>query len=648
MLNTHPTFRLIQKFFRRRVFLAILAILAASTATAGGGPENLFLVVNPKSPSSMTIANEYIRLRQIPAGNVFYLPWDPKVPGVTADDFRKLFLKPIFEAIRDRRLASQIDYVVYSDGYPYYVQLEDDIEKFKNQHVAFKVIELPLKNAPNNLQVMTAPTAKQWKTAPMGAKAIGVSPECSPRGSINGMTYLWPWVMQISPNYLTWQCNGYMRLPTEEQKDKPSLGFRSSWQFQPSGELVEKGGASYMLSMVLGNTYGRGNTLPEILKYLERSAQADGKRPRGTIYLMQNNDIRSLVRDSEFPEVVKDLEKIGVEAKIVSGTTPINRRDVQGLCFGIADFDWKASGSTIAPGAICEHFTSFGGLLEKDAGQTCLSDLLRNGAAGASGTVSEPYAVWQKFPLPQIQVHYAHGCTLAEAFYQSVYCPYQLLIVGDPLCRPWANIPKVEAKGIKNGDVVKGELVITPTATLPGGGSIDRFELFADGARAAGCKPGESLKLDTTLLPDGFQELRVVAVENSIIQSQGRAIIHVTIANNGRKIEFRRTAVKVLKPGEKLKLEVKSPDSTGVTVLQNGRAVGHIDGESGTVEISVDDLGAGKVKLQAVGLGKNGPKSNVLSAPLEVEIAMQKEPETEKKKETETKKKKETDSKKKK
>ena len=41
-----------------------------------------------------------------------------------------------------------------------------------------------------------------------------------------------------------------------------------------------------------------------------------------------------------------------------------------------------------------------------------------------------------------IQVHYARGCSLAEAFYQSVYAPYQLMIVGDPLCRPWANIPR--------------------------------------------------------------------------------------------------------------------------------------------------------------------------------------------------------------
>ena len=618
MSNFRHTLPRLSRFYRfiGIFFFVLLGGLAVVPVWAGGGPENVFLVVNPQSASSMTIANYYIRVRQIPPGNVFYLPWDANSFGVPVDDFRKLILKPIFEAIHARRLSSQIDYVVYSSDFPYSVLADNDLNKFKNASAGFKVIELPLKNNP---KISTAPTAKEWSTAPMGSKLLGVSPDCSPQGSLSGMTYLWPWVMQGSPDYLTWQCNRYMRLPVEAQKDKPSLGFRSSWQFGPEGELVEKDGASYMLSAMLGVTYGRGNTVAEVLKYLERSAEADGTHPRGTIYFMKNDDIRSQVRDNLFPEAVKDLEKLGIDAKIVNGTLPLNRRDVQGVCMGTSDFNWKACGSTILPGALCEHFTSYGGIFKKGTSQTPLSEFLRYGAAGASGTVAEPYATWQKFPLPQIQVHYARGCTLAEAFYQSVYGPYQLLIVGDPLCRPWANIPKVEAKGVHNDDEVKGELVITPSGTVPNGGSIDRFELFVNGARAAQCKAGGTLKLDTTLLPDGDQELRVVGVENSMIQSQGRVIYHITTDNYGRKIEVHGAPIAIVKSGEKIKLEVNSPGSIGVGVVQNGRLVGRISGEKGTVEISADELGPGRVKLQAVGIGKGGPKSNVLSAPIEVE-----------------------------
>ena len=79
-------------------------------------------------------------------------------------------------------------------------------------------------------------------------------------------------------------------------------------------------------------------------------------------------------------------------AEILEGTVPLNRKDVQGVVMGTAVFDWKASGSTILPGAICDNFTSFGGVMTQGAGQTPLSEFLRYGAAGASGTVTEPYS----------------------------------------------------------------------------------------------------------------------------------------------------------------------------------------------------------------------------------------------------------------
>ncbi len=85
-------------------------------------------------------------------------------------------------------------------------------------------------------------------------------------------------------------------LSNDDKKDMPTLGFRSAWQFGPQGELVESSGKSYMLSVVLGVTFGRGNTVEEILQYLKRSAAADGTHPPGTIYFVKNDDIRSTVR----------------------------------------------------------------------------------------------------------------------------------------------------------------------------------------------------------------------------------------------------------------------------------------------------------------------------------------------------------------
>jgi len=57
--------------------------------------------------------------------------------------------------------------------------------------------------------------------------------------------------------------------------------------------------------------------------------------------------------------------------------------------------------------------------------------------------VQEPYSLQSKFPVPFLHGYYADGCSLAEAFYQSVLRPYQLIVVGDPLARPFARFAKV-------------------------------------------------------------------------------------------------------------------------------------------------------------------------------------------------------------
>src|SRR6185436_3166795 len=43
------------------------------SAHAGIGPQNVAVVVNSESWASLAIANEYVRLRSIPACNVIYL-----------------------------------------------------------------------------------------------------------------------------------------------------------------------------------------------------------------------------------------------------------------------------------------------------------------------------------------------------------------------------------------------------------------------------------------------------------------------------------------------------------------------------------------------------------------------------------------------
>jgi uncharacterized protein (TIGR03790 family) len=582
----------------RNSLLLLIALACSASAWAGGGPEGVLLVVNPLSPSSLTIANHYARLRAIPADNLLYLPWPVNVPTTDVDTFRQRILLPILANLRQRKVTDQIDTILYSSDFPWGVTLNKDVSKF---------VEEARRSRPAD-----GPDKSDAQTA-----ALAWPKHLTPVGSLNGLTYLWQAVGPGFATYFEVQSNHYMQLPTAGDEGVASAGFRATREYSAQGAAVASGGRRYLLSMMLAVTAGRGNSVDEAVAYLARSAAADGTHPKGTIYFVKNSNIRSRVRDGLFPAVVAELTRLGVAAEIIEGTLPLNRKDVQGVVMGTAVFDWKASNSTILPGALCDNFTSFGGIMTAGAGQAPLSEFLRYGAAGATGTVTEPYAIAAKFPSPWVQTHYARGCTLAEALYQSVHAPYQLLMVGDPLCRPWADVPEVSVGGVESSQSVRGLLKLHPTATLPLGKMVQGFELFVDAQRVAECPTGGTLTLDTAKVADGYHELRVVARGPAPIETQGRQVVPLRFDNHDRRIEASLVVPGPYRADASVRIAVRSPGTVGIVAIQGSRIVGKVAAEQGEIAIPAKMLGAGPVSLRLAGLGDGGPVSNVMAAPLE-------------------------------
>jgi len=173
------------------------------------------------------------------------------------------------------------------------------------------------------------------------------------------------------------------------------------------------------------------------------------------------------------------------------------------------------------PAPFASILTSEGGIFQRQEAIKLRLPISCGPAPRVRAALSLSHARFKaKFPLASVQLHYVRGCSLAEAFYQSISCPYQLLIVGDPLCQPWATIPKIAVGGVKQDEKVKGTLSLKPFAL----GSIGTYELYVDGrlhARTANATP---FALDTTQLSDGYHELRVVGIRSDPIETQGRAV----------------------------------------------------------------------------------------------------------------------------
>jgi hypothetical protein len=551
-------------FFRASATVLLAAVLGfPAVARAGGGPENVLLVVNPRSWASLTIANHFIRLRQLPAANVLYLDWPSNPEQTDVESFRQKLLTPIFAAIDERGLADHIDYIVYSCDFPWSVDARQELGPLKLQPYFDAVC------------------------------------------SLTGVTYLWPLVQTRKPEFVAMDSNRYVRPQEPAPGVAATHGFHSWYGWGNDGMLLEAGGQHYMLSVMLGVTSGRGNSVAEVISYLERSAAADGTQPTGTIYYAHNADVRSVTRQLYVSDALRDLKALGVKAEVVQGQTPRLKQDVQGLMVGAADFDWQKAFSTILPGAICEHLTSTGGNLVESAGQTPFTEWLRHGAAGSSGAVVEPYAIAAKFPTPQIHVHYARGCSLAEAFYQSVAAPFQLLIVGDPLCRPWAKIPQLELSGIQPDATVHGNLELLPSVS-DGSGSVDRFEWYMDARHMATSAPGKKVTLDTQRLVDGYHELRVVAATTDAIETQGRCIVPLVVDNEGQSIDLVASPADKVRWGEKLVLRINAPKASAAVVRHGTRVLGKVAGPAGTLSIDPQSLGAGPVTIDALAIGPDG------------------------------------------
>jgi uncharacterized protein (TIGR03790 family) len=551
--------------------VAIIMALTGGMASgrAGGGPENVLLVVNSLRSDSLTIANHYVALRQIPPSNILYLEWPGSTETTDIDTFRTQIIEPIFREIDGRRLHRQIDYIVYSSGFPYAVDFTADADR-------------PLDQANGS------------------------------RGSLTGLTYLSTLVRLRDVSYVfsgaNPRSNHYFGMVTR--------GFSSSVGWNELGQPSPAIGTQYYLSTMLGYTDGRGNTEEEVVNYLRRAALADGSRPPGTIYFMRTNDnARSGPRHGSFPQIAAMIEAENVRAEVANGVLPAGREDVMGIMTGAAALPFDRARMTIRPGAICDHLTSFGGDLREGAHQTPLTEFLKHGAAGASGTVMEPLNVPAKFPHPVIHAHYVRGASLAEAFYQSVSSPYQLLIVGDPLCRPWAQIPQIAVDGVEPGATVQAMLTLTPRSeTLP----VQRFRLFVDGRHIQDCRPGELFEIDTTKVGDGYHELRIVGIADSPVETQGRLILPLRVENHGKRIEA-AVEPREVDPNGQARLLVNAPGARQIYVFHHRRPLGQVRGDQGAVLIDVRQLGRGPIMLTAVALGARAT-DKVFSQPVRLNI----------------------------
>jgi uncharacterized protein (TIGR03790 family) len=173
---------------------------------------------------------------------------------------------------------------------------------------------------------------------------------------------------------------------------------------------------------------------------IDRGVLAGFNVSEATGYFLRTSDTaRSRPRERFFPPDFSTVTSRKLRLRSPKTDFIRDKKDIMFYLTGLAEVKHLET-LNFLPGAIADHLTSAGGILDK-AYQMQITRWLDAGATGSYGAVAEPCNHWQKFPNPQVLMsHYLAGETLIEAYWKSVAWPAQGLFIGEPLAAPYQRI----------------------------------------------------------------------------------------------------------------------------------------------------------------------------------------------------------------
>ena len=251
--------------------------------------------------------------------------------------------------------------------------------------------------------------------------------------------------------------------------------------------------------------------------------------------------------------------------------------------------------------------------------QTKATELLRFGAAAASGTVTEPYALQFKFPLPSLHAYYAKGLTAAEAFYATVQSPYQLLILGDPMCQPYAVPPRFKVTGCTDRQTISGKIALEfqPSDEEASSDPIQLTWLI-DGKPQTQTNFITNLNIQVADQDRGAYEWRFVTKGPKPTETRWEKSLWVLSGPPETHLKLQAPERWSAKQNQRLKVQVaNTPKDTQVRLRFHWDLLDMTPNDQGEFEIEADRLGRGPVRLQPVACDDQG---NVLYAGLPVKI----------------------------
>ena len=526
-------------------------------------PHEVLVLVNRQSQASLRVANTFVAARQIPGQNVVYLDVPQSAYGgtatVTPEQFAEWIWNPANQVMKERGLEQQILAWVYSADFPIRVKTDSyDRKQMSVAGLTFLRNRMPDLNMVEDGKYLSKlflgpndRVKESLSSLSLGLMKNGVGREAK---LPDGFTYL-----------------------------KSGLGDRMP-----------------LPNMMLGYVGEKGNDVQTVLDCTIRGVKSDHRGLRENIYFVMNDDVRSRCREWQFYPVVNELQQRGITANVVTNA-PAGVSNLMGVMMGAEKVD--TSVFSFAPGAVADHLTSWSAEFQRP--QTKLTDWIKAGATGSAGAVVEPYSNHAKFPTARFYLHYASGCSMMESYYYSIACPLQLLLLGDPLARPYAVPLSISVKG---ADVISEDFGYAVMVSSSVNDASYQYAYLLDGKLISDFSEDSTIYLHPRRLADGYHELQAVVCMNNTTRFHNAAVKVFRVDRMGRSVAIQPDIRKIDKHKYGIKAVIEGDESPEKLRLASGELILYEVPYDADAELVLDELmlGEGPNRIRVVAVYKDG------------------------------------------
>ena len=276
--------------------------------------------------------------------------------------------------------------------------------------------------------------------------------------------------------------------------------------------------------MALGHTGPNGNSIADIVNCLQRGVQSDSTHPEAPVVIQTNSNVRSTCRAWQVADTLAELKHWKIPAQLARGGMK-PEGELAGYSSGFVTV--KRDAVSFVPGAMAEHLTSHAGNFGNNSQMKC-TRWIESGATATAGTITEPYAIWTKFPHTRYFVHLGRGLSILEGFSLSVRCPLQLHIIGEPFASPYAPPMDLKLDTRMVDDLLHCRFLVSPEERHQ---EKMLYLLLLDGKPLTTFLRVPKVSVPLKQLPPGTHLLRALAM------------------HNGDQIYWARDEIDVTKPG---------------------------------------------------------------------------------------------------